>query len=179
MYTKIINPNHLEYEEMEKKVTRVKVLIFNDDNQILLCNVEGIYNFIGGHVENNETIEMALVREIKEETGISLNKDKYEPFLKIEKWNKNHFNTGKKCISEIYYYSINTKTKPDEAKMNLDDFEIRRNFFLQYMKTDEFYNYLKKEKQNSPLYEEMYYVLKFQKKNYKGENNGKRMQKKI
>ena len=49
---------------------------------------------------------MALIRELREETGIVLDKQDFNSFIKIEKWNKNHFNSGKNCLSEIYYYSF-------------------------------------------------------------------------
>ena len=38
MYIKKINPYNLTYCDIDKKVTRVKVLIFNSENKILLCN---------------------------------------------------------------------------------------------------------------------------------------------
>ena len=41
MYIKKINSHDLTYSDIDKKVTRVKVLIFNSDNKILLCNVLG------------------------------------------------------------------------------------------------------------------------------------------
>ena len=68
--------------DIDKKVTRVKVLIFNSENKILLCNVEGKYTFIGGHVEENETLTMALIRELREETGIVLDKQDFNSFIK-------------------------------------------------------------------------------------------------
>ena len=102
MYIKKINPYSLTYDDIDKKVIRVKVLIFNSESKILLCNVEGKYTFIGGHVEENETLTMALSRELREETGIFLNNQDFKSFIKIEKWNKNHFNTGRNCLSEIY-----------------------------------------------------------------------------
>ncbi len=39
-----------------------------------------------------------MIRELKEETGIYLNKQCVNPFLKIENWNKNHFNTEKMFV---------------------------------------------------------------------------------
>ena len=41
MHTQKINPYGLTYSDIDKKVTRVKVLIFNSENKILLCNVSG------------------------------------------------------------------------------------------------------------------------------------------
>ena len=86
MYIKKINPYSLTYDDIDKKVIRVKVLIFNSESKILLCNVEGKYTFIGGHVEENETLTMALSRELREETGIFLNNQDFKSFIKIMKF---------------------------------------------------------------------------------------------
>lgn len=85
MYIKKINPYNLTYGDIDKKVTRVKALIFNSEIKILLCNIEGKYTFIGGHVEKNETLTMTLIRELREETGIVLDKQDFNSFIKVEK----------------------------------------------------------------------------------------------
>ena len=180
MYIKKINPYKLTYGDIDKKVTRVKVLIFNSENKILLCNVEGKYTFIGGHVEENETLTMALIRELREETGIVLDKQDFNSFIKIEKWNKNHFNSGKNCLSEIYYYSFYTDYTIDKEKMNLDDLEKNKNFFLKYMDVAEFYDYVHYQINflNSELHSEMLFVLKYYVENIcRGKLNEKKLQK--
>ena len=56
------------------------IVIFNEDlSKTLFCirakePYKGLYNFVGGKVEENETNEEAAYRELFEETGIS-NKD--------------------------------------------------------------------------------------------------------
>lgn len=180
MYIKKINPYKLTDDDLDKKVTRVKVLIFTDDNKLLLCNVDGKYTYIGGHVEENEKLINALIRELSEETGICLNNLDEKPFLKIEKWNKNHFDTGKKCLSEIYYYSLHTNKEIEYEKMNLDKSEKLKNFFLRYIDIDEFYNYLDYHKNylHSELHSEMLYVLNYYiKKMCRGKSDEKKYRK--
>ena len=54
----------------------IGLLIINEKNEILMmkrCNtgyMDGMYGLISGHVEEGETFEQTVVREIKEETGI-------------------------------------------------------------------------------------------------------------
>lgn len=73
-------------------------LIFNPDGKILLMKShkwKGKYTIPGGHIELGETIEDAVKREIKEETGL----DVYDiEFLMLQEfvyekafWKKRHF----------------------------------------------------------------------------------------
>ena len=72
----------------------VKVLLLNDNKELLLMciddpkttTVDGKYHgrfwiTIGGEIENNETIEQALLREIYEETGIKKEKIEVGPVV--------------------------------------------------------------------------------------------------
>ena len=70
MMKKIINPHNLTDDMMDDIISRVKILPINQNNEILLCKVNGIYHFIGGHIEQNETQVECLKRELNEETGI-------------------------------------------------------------------------------------------------------------
>lgn len=67
-----LNPNKLTMDDIDREQHRVKVLLFNSKDEILLCKINGVYNFIGGHIEENETVLETAQREIKEETGISM-----------------------------------------------------------------------------------------------------------
>ncbi|MEQ9376945.1 MAG: NUDIX domain-containing protein [Imperialibacter sp.] len=53
----------------------VGAIIFNPDNEVLLCRSSkwgDKYVFPGGHIELGEKMEDALVREVKEETGLDI-----------------------------------------------------------------------------------------------------------
>lgn len=53
----------------------VGAVIFNPDNKVLLCRSPkwgNKYVFPGGHIELGETMEEALMREVKEETGLDV-----------------------------------------------------------------------------------------------------------
>ena len=123
---------------------------------------------------------MALIRELKEETGIVLNKQDFNSFIKIEKWNKNHFNSGKNCLSKIYYYSFYTDYTIDKENKNLDNLEKSKNFFLKYMDVAELYDYLHYQINffDSELHSEMLYVLNYYIENIcRGKLDEKKLQK--
>lgn len=134
----VFNPDCLSFEEIEKFVTRVKILIINDLNQILLCKIDGAYYFVGGHVEDGEKLEDTLKREVLEETGIDLEIDNViEPFLVYRFYNKNHYNSGIKCLATIYYYFIKTNKPFDLDNRKLDSTELKKDFTLEYIDFDE------------------------------------------
>ena len=105
--------------EFEKSVIRVKALLVNDKNQILLGYANGAYQFPGGHVKEGETLQEGLKRELKEETGMDINTDELEPFLKLEYAYKNDSRK-----SEIYYYLINSDLNYDLKETDYDVREL-------------------------------------------------------
>ena len=172
MFLKHYNPNNLSIDQIEKKVKRVKALLINEYNQILMCNIDDVFFFIGGHVEENERIIECLKREVLEESGIDLEIEKIEPpFLKIEYFNSNHYGTGQKCLSEIFYYVIYTNQEFDLNKVKLDDKESSRVFKLTYINLDCFSEILRKDMNYTShfrLYEEMIEVIELYKKEFNG-----------
>jgi len=97
----------IKEESMNYYVTIYSIL-FNDNNEFLALQYrDGKWAFPGGHLENGENWNKAILREIKEETGI----DKDEIFIKlpihIDTWTyggKNYFGSvllGKTCIKKI------------------------------------------------------------------------------
>ena len=84
----IKNKNNLSELEINNIVTRVKALIINSNNQILLGHSYCEYQFPGGHVENNEGFADALKRELKEETGLNYDVDNITPFVLLKRYYK-------------------------------------------------------------------------------------------
>jgi len=71
---------------MIKKLLLVSaVALVNSENKILLAKrplgkeMAGLWEFPGGKIEDNETPEDALIREIKEELNIIINKKNLKP----------------------------------------------------------------------------------------------------
>lgn len=116
----LYNYDNLNLEEIDEVVTRAKGLIINSNNEITLGYSHKTYQFPGGHLEDGETLEECLLREIKEETGIEIYDADLKPFEKITYYNKNYHGSGKNRKNEIYYYIIKTNAKFDMNNAKLD-----------------------------------------------------------
>ena len=99
----IINDSNLKENDIDYSVIRVKALIINDEDKIILAHNNGTFQFPGGHLEEGEELKDAVIREIREETGIN-DMILDDPFLQIVTYDDNYFNSGKHVINKIYYY---------------------------------------------------------------------------
>lgn len=129
----IKNNNNLNEFEINNTVTRVKALIINSNNQILLGHSYCEYQFPGGHVENNEELIPALIRELQEETGLIYDKKDIEPFALLKRYYENYpdKNTNTKII--IYYYIIKSDKIPNLNNTNYTEEEKDGNYKLRYI----------------------------------------------
>ena len=124
----IYNNDNLFDSEITEIVIRMKVLLIRNNNMILGYE-RGIYQFPGGHLEENESFNDCIKREIMEETGIKiLDKDIGEPIYKIVSLNRNHPDIGRNRRSEIFYYVINTNKDIDLSKTNYTKDELEGDF---------------------------------------------------
>ncbi|OGT39473.1 MAG: hypothetical protein A3F12_03960 [Gammaproteobacteria bacterium RIFCSPHIGHO2_12_FULL_38_14] len=75
-----------------KKLNAVTGILFNEQREVLIAlrpmtvTEPGVWEFPGGKVEINETLEEALIREFQEEVGVKVSQVK--PFLKVEHRNE-------------------------------------------------------------------------------------------
>ena len=58
----LINDDNLSLSDLDYEVTRVKGLIINSKNEILIAYNNNTYQFPGGHVGNSEDMRSALLR---------------------------------------------------------------------------------------------------------------------
>lgn len=132
MKTKIYNRHKLKDKDINNRVIRVKALIINSKKEILLGEAYDIIQFPGGHLEEKESLNDALIREVKEETGIVL-KGEYESYFAIKYYLKDFPVIGNNRSIEIYYYVIKTDEHYHLKKLYLDDQEKTGNFKLYYV----------------------------------------------
>lgn len=169
----IHNEFNLDEKDIDEEVVRVKALLINSNDELLMGYSYKVYQFPGGHVENGEDMLIALQREIKEETGISLKLQNIIPFACNISYFKDYRNTGKNRKNYIYYYEIKNDLNPNLSETNYTKDEVAGEFELRYIKVDDIEDVIN---ENVKVYEnpmgiatEMLELLKFYKQ-YRGEN---------
>lgn len=162
---KVYNYDNLNLEEIDEKTTRARAIIINSNKEVLMCYSNGLqhYEFPGGHLNKNETLEDGLKREILEETGIAIDKLKINPFYVIKYYCKNYHDSGKNRLVEIYYYVIYCDLIYDDSKKNLDTNEILENYECRYINIYDLKNILienkKTTKENNTALDDMILIL--------------------
>lgn len=132
----ITNRDNLKESDITEVVKRVKLLIINSNNEILLCYSHNNYHFPGGHVEDGEDFIETVNREIKEETGVELNVTDIKPFACCEGYWKDWPEVGKNRKTEVYYYEIFYDLVPDLDNTCRTEHEKDGGFCLKYIPLD-------------------------------------------
>ena len=124
----IYNYDNLSDDEITELVIRVKVLLLKDD-KLLIGNEDNVFQFIGGHLEDGETLNQCLKREIAEETGIVIEDNEIgKLFMKTTYLNKDWPEKGKNRKCEIYYYVVNTNKNINLKNTNYTESEKNKRF---------------------------------------------------
>lgn len=137
MKTIIYNKENVTEEEVTRRVIRVKALLINSNNELLLGYSHDTYQFIGGHIEEGEDMIEGLKREVEEESGITLQDEKINPFFLRKKYLRNYPNESDVSCYEYYYYTINTDRLPNLGKVNYTEAEKVGKFELRYIPLDQ------------------------------------------
>ena len=113
----IINHDNLTDNDVKDTVTRVKCFVENGDGEIVLGSTPaGCIQLPGGHVEGGEKLEKAIVREIEEEAGITLDEKEVFAFFEIKNYVKNYRGYGYNRIARMVYFYAKTDQKIDLSK---------------------------------------------------------------
>ena len=158
---KIYNYDNITIDEIDEKTTRARAILINSNNEVLMCYSNGLqhYEFPGGHLEEGETLEDGLKREILEETGIIIDSADINPFYAIKYYCKNYHDSGKNRLVEIYYYVVYCDSVYDDSKKQLDANEIIQKYECKYINVGNLKNILienkKTTKENNSTLDDM------------------------
>ncbi|MDE6141117.1 MAG: PHP domain-containing protein, partial [Bacilli bacterium] len=134
----------LENTDLTSKKARLISVI---DDKILVCNYSGFYMLPGGKLDNDETFEEAIIREIKEETQETITPNDIQEYITVDNYQENYLsrkypNPIKKETKTVYYI---TDKKINVSEGYLSPLEKAGNMRTSYMKIDTLKSLLKSE----------------------------------
>jgi len=108
----------------------VRAIIIKDDKLALVYSTKyDYYTFAGGGIENGETKETALIREIREELGLEVIPASIKEYgLVVRKENGKYDDL---FIQENYYYICDVSS--DILSQQLDDYEKAEGYRLEWV----------------------------------------------
>ena len=143
----IHNEDNLTLNDPNKVTLRAKLIVENNNDEILICHMGVKYFLIGGHIDNDESDEQCLTREVAEESGVTLNFSNILPIASSNYINKDYPKNGDITYTNTNYYAIKYDLVPNIEMQNLTEEEKKENFKLMYIPKNEVINFLKNNKE--------------------------------
>lgn len=140
------NPNNLEEKDVEEEEEKVRLLIKNDNDEILVANYGGAYLLPGGKVDDNEFVIEALKREINEEVGPNIDESLISLISTFNYYQKDYPKRNGKVLNRkitTHYYMANMNIDLSKYKRNLTEKEIKGNFRLEWIKEKDLENIIR------------------------------------
>lgn len=143
----IHNEDNLTLNDPNKVTLRAKLIVENNNDEILICHMGVKYFLIGGHIDNDESDEQCLTREVAEESGVTLDFSNILPIASSNYINKYYPKNGDITYTNTNYYAIKYDLVPNIEMQNLTEEEKKENFKLMYIPKNEVINFLENTKE--------------------------------
>lgn len=127
------------YENCDSVFSRpsVRGIILKDNRKIALVysKKEKYYKFPGGGIHKDEDKKEALIREVREEVGLTVIPESICEFGSVMRRQKSNVSPNTIFEQENFYYMCKTKNRI--VDQDLDDYEAEAGFTLRFVSLDE------------------------------------------
>lgn len=149
----IINENNLELKDINEFNSKVRAILINENNQILVCKYGETYLLPGGKIDENESKINALIRELNEETGMFYKEEEFNYFCELNYYQKDYpkrdTNIKLNRLITTYYY-IGKLKEINLEKQTLTEKEKKSNFTLELINLSELETIIKNNINSNP-----------------------------
>jgi len=148
----VINDDNLKISDVEDYSTKVRAILVDEDNKILIANYHSMILLPGGKVDEGETLSTAITRELSEELGQDYDEKELEPFVTLNYYQKNYPKIDgilkNRLVKTHYFVGKYKEIKKDLQK--LTEREKRGNFRLELVSLNELENLILSNQNNNP-----------------------------
>lgn len=117
----------------------VRGIIYNNGKLAMQKANNGEYKIPGGTVEKGESLINALYREIKEETGLLIDKNSISELGEVTEIRRDRKDNNKKYICHSYYY-LCSNIADETLEVNMTKHEIEQGYKLDWETLYNIYN---------------------------------------
>lgn len=146
----LVNNADLKKEELNSFAHKVRAIVFNEEGKLYITNMNDSFNLPGGRLEHSEKLVDSLIRELKEELGISLSAKDVQYIGNFIFWHKD-FPNGKKVVNrenKVDLFLVKTPQKVKNSNIKLTNYEKHYNFKLQLNKLGEIKDLIRSKTNN-------------------------------
>lgn len=148
----VINDNNLLFDEVQEFSSKVRAILIDENNKILIANYGNVILLPGGKVDTGETIDEAIIRELSEELGEDYTCEELDFFGRLDYYQKNYpkmDGTFQNRLVQTYYFVGLYKGIKREAR-KLTEKEQRGNFRLELVSLEDLDNIVLKNVNDNP-----------------------------
>ena len=149
MKTIIINETKLHDDDIKKFGNKVRAVLLSD-NKILVSHYGGVVLLPGGSIDKVETADDAIIRELKEETGIVYDIDSLKELLLLKYYQPNYPTWRDEVINRLirtkFYFGQYRGIDID--RINRTENEVKGNFHLDLIELDDFASLINESSDN-------------------------------
>jgi len=148
----IINEDNLLLNEVQEFTTKVRAILVDEYNRILIANYGNVILLPGGKVDEGETESEAITRELSEELGKNYNFNELEFFVTLNYYQKYYpkiDGTFQNRLLKTHYF-VGSYKGIDKDSRKLTEKEQKGDFRLELVSMEDLENMILKNVNDNP-----------------------------
>ena len=148
----VINDDNLQFDKVQEFSSKVRAILVDEHNKILVANYGDVILLPGGKVDAGETESEAITRELTEELGHDYNAKELDFFATLNYYQKNYPKRDgifkNRLVQTHYFIGPYKDIKKDLQK--LTEKEIRDKLTLELVSLGDLENMILNNENNNP-----------------------------